>query len=262
MKATQEKYSNMTHPAPPRKTADLSTYIAEAVATVFGTRIDPIFSADPSERRPHLQKPGRNRIMIYPGCFNPPHRGHAAILNAAYEASHDLNVIAAIIVPAEEEVAGKKADAAENGTVLTKAGRAKLWQGDRRSQLWRWVYQYPATTTAWFAFRGHLAAAMAGDGFEVTFVTLLGPDHVRLNRSLPRGAWGSEELIVCDGGRPADFFTEEEGMKELKGCGPWYPVTWDREEHFCFVRGVVESYLAVSKKDSPDFFERQMEQGA
>ena len=103
MKATQEKYSNMSHPAPPRKTADLSTDIAEAVATVFGTRIDTIFSADPSERRPHLQKPGRNRIMIYPGCFNPPHRGHAAILNAAYEASHDLNVIAASLRTASRQ---------------------------------------------------------------------------------------------------------------------------------------------------------------
>ena len=52
----------------------------------------------------------RNRIILYPGFVNPPHRRNEALLRNVFDSSQVLNVIAAIIVPLDDEDLGAKYD--------------------------------------------------------------------------------------------------------------------------------------------------------
>lgn len=58
---------------------------------------------------PTLVKHRTNRILAYVGSFNPPHRGHLHLLKHVFtRGTHDMNVIAAIIIPASDESVMKK----------------------------------------------------------------------------------------------------------------------------------------------------------
>lgn len=51
----------------------------------------------PQQTAPRLDSTRANRIIVYPGAFNPPHRGHLHLLNHVfYHGVPDLNVVAAI----------------------------------------------------------------------------------------------------------------------------------------------------------------------
>ena len=77
----------------------LAPYIQQAHSHKSGHVLPPagdqIFG-DP-QTAPRLDKTRTNRIIVYPGSFNPPHRGHLHLLNHAYyHGVPDLNVVAAI----------------------------------------------------------------------------------------------------------------------------------------------------------------------
>jgi hypothetical protein len=71
---------------------------------------------------PPLLRRNRSRILFYPGSFNSLHRGHRALLEHGFgQNGEDVNIIAAIILPLDDESLGRKV-AAQGGTpVLTKA---------------------------------------------------------------------------------------------------------------------------------------------
>ena len=49
------------------------------------------------ETAPRLDSSRVNRILVYPGSFNPPHRGHLHLLSHVFHHGvPDLNVVAAI----------------------------------------------------------------------------------------------------------------------------------------------------------------------
>ena len=51
------------------------------------------------EVQPLLKKGQVNRILVYPGAFNPPHRGHMrALQHAFYECGPEFNAVAGIVL--------------------------------------------------------------------------------------------------------------------------------------------------------------------
>src|SRR5271155_2549789 len=73
---------------------------------------------------PLLSKDRVNRVLVYPGAFNPPHVGHLGVLRHAFESSPDLNVVAGIVLPvAVEHIKAKN----------YLSGRCLVLSGEQRS---------------------------------------------------------------------------------------------------------------------------------
>jgi hypothetical protein len=65
------------------KVAPLAHYILLAEQVCFKSAAPArrkVFCDNPHGQAPTLRDDGENRIMIYPGCFNPPHVGHTGLL--------------------------------------------------------------------------------------------------------------------------------------------------------------------------------------
>ena len=80
-----------------------------------------------------------NYILIFSGCFNPPHVGHLNFMRHSYlTAQRDLNVVAALFEICSDEFLEKKCKAAD--LRLNQTQRAKMILTDERVGDWAWVY--------------------------------------------------------------------------------------------------------------------------
>ncbi|KAL8988115.1 MAG: hypothetical protein Q9169_008610 [Polycauliona sp. 2 TL-2023] len=178
-----------------------------------------IFDRGICHTSPILHSGRCNRILMYPGSFNPPHHGHLELLQHAFgDCGSDLNVIAAIIVPLNDNSLERKTRNERNAKVFTKAERVRLWQ-DMVPSDWYWVYD--RDTKKWSEFRKTLVADAGKDGFEIDFMVLVGSDYVTRDAA-PTGAWSCKNFIVSDISRPADFFSPDlTAPLDVKGYKPW-----------------------------------------
>jgi hypothetical protein len=209
------------------KAADLGTYIKTCHSSHRPT--DQIFDQGLTHLRPQLESGRMNRILLNPGCFNPPHRGHQAALNHAFMYSQDANVIAAIVLPLDDrDVEAKCRRQKQNKSlVFTKRERVQLWRGHGTHD-WCWIYD--RDTQDWQTFRRRLTQAINKDGFDLKFVVVAGPDHIKRDSAPPCNPWDCEEIIVSNVGRAADFVTYRQALAQLNGCGPWKSIICDDEE--------------------------------
>src|SRR5271167_970439 len=74
---------------------------------------------------PLLSKDRANRVLIYPGSFNPPHIGHLSVLRHAFESSPDLNIVAGIVVPVAVELIEKENYRSGRHLVLSREQRSE-----------------------------------------------------------------------------------------------------------------------------------------
>src|SRR5690349_4757547 len=109
------------------KTVPLEYYMSKVADSAdFVETCGPIFRTSPG---PILRSDRGNRILLFFGCFNPQHLGHAALLWHAYLCTDDKTV-AAIVILANAYVLSDKIPT-EVGTKsfkLTKDERVQLWQ--------------------------------------------------------------------------------------------------------------------------------------
>jgi hypothetical protein len=211
------------------ETRGLATYINDIH---YGDSFVPqkeIFDYGIAHRPPCLKYGCINRILVYPGCFNPPHRGHFELLCHGFKSGHDMNIIAAIILPLDDKVLVKKLNSRdqENLLIFKKNERVRLWQGYVPSD---WYWTYDRSVSEWYGFQKRLTQAAAKDGFDVRWAVLCGPDYVTVNGVPPIPAWGCKDIIVSNAGRPANFVSPTmNSLKTLKGCQAWEGITLDLE---------------------------------
>ncbi|KAK1995351.1 hypothetical protein LX36DRAFT_683112 [Colletotrichum falcatum] len=182
------------------QTAELGKYIAKCQHRKTSRRPGSIFT---SENPPLLRKGQTNRVLFYVGCFNPPHLGHYNILRRAFEESRDINVIAAIILPLDDDFVRAKCDRQGQSLVLRKSKRARLWQSDPRFRPEWWAYS--RSTSAFNSLMERLEDAIERDGFEIRFTAVFGPDHVSRRESYDGRTWYCHETITSDAGRRSNL---------------------------------------------------------
>jgi hypothetical protein len=96
---SQPIFVGRTHPTRPNTSRELEPYMRAALLKAHGEAPEQIFRPSSRFPTPRLQKEVKNRILTYPGSFNPPHAGHKLLLTHTFFRSASDNVVAAIISP-------------------------------------------------------------------------------------------------------------------------------------------------------------------
>lgn len=152
-----------------------------------------IFDHSISHLTPTVRRGLVNRIICYPSCFNPPHLGPKALLQHVFDDGEiDMNIIAAIIFPLDDEALEHKYRLHGGEILLTKAERVRLWRGHGRPDPC-WVYD--GSADSWKMFQGQLIHDISRDGFALEICFLCGLDHTRKLELYPE-PWGFKDIIL------------------------------------------------------------------
>lgn len=132
---------------------------------------------------PLFRKQDVNRIILFPGAFNPPHIGHLNLLRWVFEhAGHDLHIVAAIVVMTDDDRLVYKTSGEPDPLILKREERLKLWVGEGLPVDWLWVFE--RSEASWAAFRTEFEAAVKKDKIDVRFLMLGGPDWISSARMI------------------------------------------------------------------------------
>ncbi|KAI4918970.1 hypothetical protein J4E85_009760 [Alternaria conjuncta] len=179
-----------------------------------------IFTRSPG---PELQRGRENRIVIYPGCFNPPHAGHAALLWHTY-LNTDANTIAVMIFALSDDCLDFKDHVTDNkgkAFILSHYQRRELWKDE---VLGRFAWVFPEDDDDRLdMFMATVKRLAKLGGFKVSFPTLYGGDHIT-QKSMANGLWGwdGRTCVSSDVTRPMDFVPEDgSGLLQLEECEKW-----------------------------------------
>ncbi|KAI2777503.1 hypothetical protein F4815DRAFT_289797 [Daldinia loculata] len=168
-------------------------------------------STFPTQHRssPAILERGRtNHVLLYNGCFNPPHRGHLAqLVHALRHAGPGLNIAGAVVLVADDLYLKWKLAGQRGALSLRLRQRVRLWEEElalmaeeegRRC----WVL----SETLWPGHADRLERLFGEDGVDVEFVRLAGGDKVRV-AAVEHGLWGCRSVITTDVSRPVDFYS-------------------------------------------------------
>lgn len=143
----------------------------------LGHYLSNIFDGEPRAghlrfgQNPKLDPSRTNVILVYHGSFNPPHRGHLAVLWHAYhQLAQDLNIIAAIIRPSQDDrLRFKYRNLEIKPFALALSDRALLWEADPHFPPWAWVFTEPVGEHAGgcSALKQELKALARKDGCRI-----------------------------------------------------------------------------------------------
>lgn len=224
-----------------KDSAELSDYMSRVVPD-FWTPTMPTMMwytpPSPPKPPPPILKKGRtNRILLYNGCFNPPHHGHLAHLKHAFRyCGTDFNVVGAVVLVAGDEYLKWKLG--RNGRtemILSAFQRLNLWHNGLKASEgedisnWCWV----TYENDWVREVELLEQWFKRDGFDVEFVHLAGGDKISVN-SVHHGVWGCKTTVTTDISRPLDFCKGPEDKMmlpmNLRYHTPWECIPQDLEE--------------------------------
>ncbi|KAL8678421.1 MAG: hypothetical protein Q9186_005229 [Xanthomendoza sp. 1 TL-2023] len=163
---------------------------------------------------PRLDPTRTNVVLVYRGSFNPPHRGHLAVLwHAFHQLSQPLNIIAAYIRLRPDKSIERKYGHKEGARIFSLEERVRLWKEDPAFPPWAWVYEHYKGGAS--ALQERLKAFARADKCTIRFADLHGPDCYD-------GTGFSEMTILTDVAREAGF-DHPNGLEFCHsiGCGPW-----------------------------------------
>ncbi|KAI2468741.1 hypothetical protein F4781DRAFT_397202 [Annulohypoxylon bovei var. microspora] len=166
-----------------------------------------------------------NRILLYNGCFNPPHRGHLAHLTHAFRhGGPDLALVGAVVLVAGDEYLRWKIRAGSGVLRLDVAKRVRLWngalglrggdyvsededeggdgeEGEGAANNWCWVLP----ENSWPCIADDLDRMLEANKFAVEYVRLAGGDKVQVD-SVEHGVWECRTILTTDVSRPLGFY--------------------------------------------------------
>ncbi|KAJ5083838.1 hypothetical protein N7456_013265 [Penicillium angulare] len=193
------------------------------------------------ESTSQLQPGVLNRILFYPGSFNPPHISHLALLQHIMKSGSDMNFIATVIFPADDAFIEKKLGEEAEDFILSKEERVRLWRGHGRDAPF---WTYGGSIMEWQAFKAELIQEVAKDGFQLDISVLGGPDRMVDVDKGPPGQWGYNEWVFSDFSRDIEDYTPGSAMKQLESYEPWTPVVMNRKKSRQAAETVVSYIIA------------------
>ncbi|KAJ6440694.1 Histone chaperone [Purpureocillium lavendulum] len=168
---------------------------------------------------PHdlYQHQGKHYIILFPGYFNPPHVGHMELLKAAFKRCWALNLVGAIIAPAEDDDTQLRSACDGQATfVLPASQRAELWRQSRVPPDRVWVFDGAPQRLR--RIKGRMGEIAWRRDLDIEFILLRGPESLREIPQLTD--WGCATAITSDVSQPASYRLPY-SLLPLDGCGPW-----------------------------------------
>ena len=207
-------------PAPIVTYADLEHYVLEAERLVLRniSQRRTLFRRVPNVAPPTLRSDCENRILVFPGSFNPPHLGHLALLWHAFLCTDD-KTIAAMFLPMGEESLAEKSNVEDRGRSfkLSLHQRTQLLQDE---VFGRFTWVFPTAPYDTWEFMYKVQELAAADGFKVSFPSLHGGDH--FDNYWGTLGWGTGSIVASNITRPLKFIdSSDRPMEDFPKCGAW-----------------------------------------
>lgn len=217
--------------APPAiKMRHLSDFAAKAYCDAFepSTAFKTPFKDQTSKDAPLVRPKGVNRILLYPGSFNPPHQGHMTLLDHVYNnGGDDLQLIAAIVLPTSDRRLAAKTYTEDHPLILPQKQRVELWR--RSGELTNRMWVFDRDEKDWAIFRVNLESEFRKADLNIKFVVLTGPDYVARSTTTDPTYWDCKDTITSDISRPVDFVTATGSLTKVYPCSDWTYPRWDAE---------------------------------
>ncbi|KAI0106653.1 hypothetical protein F4814DRAFT_64980 [Daldinia grandis] len=196
-------------------TATVPLLLDEYIRQVVGSSSSP--STFPIKHRssPTILRRGRtNHVLLYNGCFNPPHHGHLAhLVHAFRHAGPDLNIVGAVVLVADNSYLKWKLAGQRGALNLELKQRMSLWE-EGLMQIPEEEQCWVLSELLWRRYADELEQLFEEDGVDVEFVRLAGGDKVRV-AAVEHGVWGCRSVITTDVSRPVDFYSSSVGDVSL-----------------------------------------------
>jgi nicotinic acid mononucleotide adenylyltransferase len=173
---------------------------------------------------PLLSKDKVNRVMIYFGCFNPPHVGHLGVLCHAFQSSSDLNIVAGLVYSIDVDHIERKNRYSNRKLVLSIEQRSELWERDVRFPAWAFAPRRKYDT-----LQTEIASAAEKDGYEIRYIQVMGPDNWNIVYPYQRIHEDYSEYLITDAARRASFVTPNGVPQPMTGFTSWQRLGPDPE---------------------------------
>ncbi|OAA44220.1 Rossmann-like alpha/beta/alpha sandwich fold protein [Metarhizium rileyi] len=170
-----------------------------------------------TEGRPVIHADDSNRVLLFPGAFNPPHQGHVQLLKSVLsDVTRHLNIRGVIIFPQDDEQVREKTKHEPVDLDLTKSKRSALWRSaEEFPEKDAWVFE--GSRSSLRKLQNQLQRNLKGEHINLTYLLLVGPDWLSTRAVYDPGKWNCDEAITSDISRPVDFRcdTSDRGRQSL-----------------------------------------------